>query len=353
MTVLLVFLTLDAADDRWLRLAGDVVAARGAGLPPADDGDSATIAVLPGDAVMLHWVDLPALAPAQALAAARLLAADVSAAPLADTHVAVADGAGARPLALVDAGLMAGWVARLAAAGVVADHIVPLPLLLPLLPGVVAVLEWGGLWQVRGDTLAFAAEPALAALLLEGRETRTISVADFESGLAAALAALPIDLRQGDFAAAPRWRLEARRLRRLAVMAAALLVVLVATDLAALLRTGLAADRAEQKMGEAARAALPRGTIITDPQGQMSAELERRGDGRRGFAGLAAPLLAVLRDRPGAALRSLRYTPNGGLVAEITLPARDDRRALVAALAAAGLVATFDDAGATLTVRRP
>ena len=65
----------------WLRLGSDGSASRGDGWPDAADpaSPSETIAVVPGDHVALHWVDLPPVAPAQTLAAARLLAADVSA----------------------------------------------------------------------------------------------------------------------------------------------------------------------------------------------------------------------------------------------------------------------------------
>jgi hypothetical protein len=52
-------------DDRWLRLT-DAGVTRGAGLatlPALDPGlATETIAVVPGEAVTLHWVELPALA---------------------------------------------------------------------------------------------------------------------------------------------------------------------------------------------------------------------------------------------------------------------------------------------------
>jgi general secretion pathway protein L len=80
---------------------------------------------------------LPALAPAQALAAARLLAADVSAGPVEALHVALGpvEPDGWRALALVDTTVMQGWMARLAMAGMTPDGMVPAPLLLPLLGG--------------------------------------------------------------------------------------------------------------------------------------------------------------------------------------------------------------------------
>ncbi|OYU13889.1 MAG: general secretion pathway protein GspL, partial [Alphaproteobacteria bacterium PA4] len=266
----------------WLRLEGDSVVARGAGWPVAD---APVIAVVPGEAVVLHWVELPPLAPAQALAAARLLAADVSAAPLEQLHVALGavEADGRRPLALVDRTLMADWLARAALAGINPAALVPLPLLLPLPAEGVTLLDDDGVWTVRGAGLAFAAEAGQAAMMLGDTPRQTIAKADFVTGLGGRLAALPLDLRQGDFAERPSSRLDARRVRRLALLAGAALLLWLANDVAGLLRNNLAADRAEAELADAARAALPRGTALSDPRAQVAARLARLGGG--GFAG--------------------------------------------------------------------
>jgi general secretion pathway protein L len=91
--------------------------------------------VVPGEAVTLHWLEVPAgLAPAQAVAAARLMASEMSTQPLVDMHVAVgreAEGETARAVALVPAITMAGWIGRLQAQGLDPDLVLPEPLLLP------------------------------------------------------------------------------------------------------------------------------------------------------------------------------------------------------------------------------
>ena len=122
MTRLLVF--VGETPVRWLRLDDGGVVARGddvSMLPPGDD--SALIAALPGEDIVLHWVELPRLAPAQAAAAARELAADVAARSIADTHVALGPPGedGKRVLALVDNDRVRGWLQRLAALGLDAD----------------------------------------------------------------------------------------------------------------------------------------------------------------------------------------------------------------------------------------
>jgi general secretion pathway protein L len=337
------------SDDRlgWLRLDGRVT--RGADvatLPPLDPALAAeTIAVVPGEAVTLHWVELPALAPAQALAAARLMAADVSAGPVETLHIALGpvEADGARALALVDAEVMAGWLARLAAAGVTPDHVVPAPLLLPVPEAGVAVMDDGRMWWARGQRLGFAAEPGLARLLVGEAAVAPVDDAAWLAALPAVLAAPMLDLRQGRFSPVRRWQPDRRRLRRLAVAGLALLGIMLATEFAATWRYMVAADLAEARLDDAARQILPRGTVVTDPRGQVAARAVQAGGA--GFHGLAGPLMTAVRDLPGVSFQSIEFTPATGLVVMMSVPAPPERAAIVAALAAAGLEAQFGVAG--------
>jgi general secretion pathway protein L len=357
----------DSPETPWLRLEHDRVSGEGSSLdslPPADPAlAGAIIAVVPGDHVVLHWVELPVLAPAQAAAAARILAADVAATPIEDTHVALgrrgADGMA--PLALVEHARMKGWLATLAAAGIDPDHVVPAPLLLPLplIEAGVMVADAGGQWQVRGPHLAFAAEPSLAKMMIGTQPIHQLSDADWRAALPLALAALPIDLRQGEFTRILRQPIEKRQIRRVALLALALLAVLLSTQLAGLLRQTLAADSAETQLADAARATLPRGTIVTDPRAQVAARLAALGGDGPAFAALAAPLLTAMQGRSAIMLESITYTPQNGLVASLTGGAPPDVDAIVAAIQAAGLeasAATPRDAGGKplvdLSVRR-
>lgn len=331
----------------WLRIAGDGVVTRGdriAALPPVDPGTEAeTIAVVPGDAVVIHWVELPVLAPAQTAAAARLLAADVSATPIDATHVAIGsiERDGWRMLALVDAAAMAQWLAQLAAAGIDPDRMLPAPLLLGKPETGVAVFDGGSAWTVRGARAAFAAEPDLARLLIGDEAVHPVDTGAWQAGLAAGLAAAPLDLRQGAFARARRWPVDRRRLVRIAGLAAALAGVLIATELASILRHGFAADRTELQLADAARQALPRGTLITDPRAQVAARLAQAGADGSGFSALAGPLVAAVRDRQAVMLQSLEFSPANGMVAILVTPTAADRDAIVAALDASGIEAAF------------
>jgi general secretion pathway protein L len=339
-------------DGRWLRLDGRVT--RGddiAALPALDPALAAeTIAVVPGEAVTLHWVDLPALAPAQALAAARLLAADVSAGPVDALHIALGpvEGDGGRVLALTDLEAMQGWLARLAAAGVTTDAMVPAPLLLPVPEAGVTVLDDGRMWTARGTRLGFAAEPALAPLLIGDLPITRLDEAAWLAALPGVLAAPLLDLRQGSFSPVQRWQPDRRRLRRLTVAALAVLGIVLATEVVASWRYMVAADRAEARLEEAARQVLPRGTVVTDPRGQVAARAAQVGGA--GFAGLAGPLLRAIRDLGGVNVQSIEFAPATGLVVMMSVPAPPEREAIMAALVAAGLEAEFGMASETAGV---
>ena len=119
MMTLLLFLPVDMAQNTpWLLLGDGGVVARGTGYA-ALPAHERMVAVVPGEAVVLHWVAMPALAPAQAAAAARMMAADVSAVPVEQLHVALGtpEADGQRLLAMVDAEAMRGWRRWAAMAG--------------------------------------------------------------------------------------------------------------------------------------------------------------------------------------------------------------------------------------------
>ncbi len=336
MSRLLVFLR--GEDDlAWVRLDDNgVIVARGASAPVAEP-EERVIAVAPGEAVTLHWVEMPDLAPAQAMAAGRLAATDVCAAPLTAAHVAVGvrDEEGYYPLAVTDAGLVAGWLARCALAGLDPDVIAPAPLLLlPAEDGVVAA-EAGELLLVRGSRLAFAAEPELAAMMIGEAVPAKVDSEAFEAGLADALDALPVNLRQGVFAKVKPWQVDGKRLRRIAGFAALAVLLMLLVSLAQLFRYNIAADIAETSVATEARALLPRDADLYDPVTQVRAHMAAQG-GAGGFSATAAALFAVLRDTPGAEVSSLRYDPAGGLSVAVATAQGGDLQVIQDRLRAAG-----------------
>ncbi|MCU6455464.1 type II secretion system protein GspL [Sphingomonas sp. A2-49] len=338
MTTLL-FLPSATQGWRWLRIAADGAIGAGDGLP-ADTGDDAVVAVAPADAVTLHWADLPARSPAQATAAARLLVAEASATPIGELHVAAGDegedgSGGERPIAVVALGAMAGWLAELAVHGIDPVAMVPAPLLLPrpddgYVRGTIA-----GTALVRSRTTGFADEARLTEMVVGDAPMATLDRAALDTALVAAVAALPLDLRQGPFARRRRIGIDWALIRRLALLGAAILAVTLAIDLVRIAKYAFGADALEARADALGRTGLARGETVTDVDRQLDERLAGvRGPGL-GFSTTVAAVYAAVRATPGTELTSLEFQSNGALrigvgAARESLPT-DLKRALEAA----------------------
>lgn len=329
---MLVFLPAGDTGYRWWRIADARVAGEGEGVPASDEP---VVAVAPADAVALHWAELPSRSPAQALAAARILAADASAASAAELHVAVGDeGAGERPIAVVDTGLMAGWLADLALMGVDPVAMIPAPMLLPRPEHGFVLGDVAGQVLVRGRATGFADEPGLTDLVTGGEVPVPLDRAAVEAGVIAAIDRPPLDLRQGLFARRRRGAIDWRLVRRLALLGLAILGVTLAIDLVRIARYSLAADALDARADALARTGLPRGETVTDADRQLVERLSRvRGPGL-GYSATVAAVYDAVRAVPGTALTALDFQPNGslrlGIACEREALATDLQRALTA-----------------------
>lgn len=334
MTILL-FLPAGERPWRWWRPADG---AHGEGVPA---NETRVVAVAPAEAVTLHWAAIPARSSAQAAAAARLLVGEASAAPAGGLHVAVGDeGSGDRPIGVVEAATMRGWLAALAAAGIDPDAIVPAPLLLPAPAEGFAIADIGGARVVRGPGSGFADEPGLTDLVTGGVAPVPVADSAFAASVAAVLAAPPLDLRQGPFARARRVELDWRLIRRLAVLAAAVLALTLGIDLVRLVRLNLAASAAEADADRLAASALPRGETPTDAGRQLTERLARvRGPGR-GFSATAATVYAAVRQVPGSEVTSLSFQPDGSLIVGLATQRESAPTDLKRAIEASGLAVT-------------
>ncbi|WP_375383296.1 type II secretion system protein GspL [uncultured Sphingomonas sp.] len=350
-------LFLPSGDDgyRWWRLAGNRVVARGEGLPPAaDTPDDAgeTVAVPPADAVTLHWAQLPTRSAAQGLAAARLLAADASAAPIGELHVAVGQEDGVeQPIGVVSAAQMRAWLVGLAEAGVDPDRIVPAPMLLPRPGDGYVRAAIGGRDVVRGATSGFADEAWLTPLVTGDTPPVRLAPDAMEQALATALAAPALNLRQGAFArrrAGIDWAL----VRRLGWLALAILTVTLAADLVRVARYDLAASAAEARADQLARAGLPSGETANDPDAQLDERLAGlRGPGR-GFTRTAAIVFTAVRSVPGTEATALDWSATGNLRVSVAVQTQGQAAALRDAIARTGLgvtASTFAAADGRLT----
>lgn len=354
----LVFLPADTGLLRWWRDTGGRVA-EGEGAPPPIDDDR-LVAVAPAEAVTLHWAALPARTPAQAVAAARILIAEASAVPAAELHVAVGEGEGERPIAVVAMPAMASWLAMLAERGIDPDAIVPAPLLLPAPAEGFSRAELGGHGVVRGATNGFADEARLTELVTGGVAPVTLGREVLDRAFADAVAAPPLDLRQGPFARRRRVGLDWALIRRLGWLAAAVLLVVLATSLVRLARYSFAADALEAQADRLAATGLPRGETITDADRQLTERLGAvRGPGL-GFTGMAAAVFGAVRATPGTEVTGLDFQPTGDLKLSVAAARESLPTDLKRAIERAGFtvdVSTFTSTNGRvtgeMTVRHP
>ena len=341
---------------RWWRVNGDAVVGEGEGLP-APDAETAVVAVAPADAVTLHWADLPARSPAQAIAAARIVVSDAVATPAGELHVAVGSerpngSGGERAIAVVAPERMAAWLARLAADGIDPAAVIPAPLLLPEPEEGYVRADVAGQPIVRGRTSGWADEARLTELVTAGSPPETLSRDAVRAGAAAALAVIPLDLRQGPFARRRRRAIDWPLVRRLAMMVGLILLLTLAIDVVRIARYSLGADTLEARAETVARQGLPRGTGEGDSARLLADRLARlRGPGE-GFSATAAAVFQIVQASPGSEVTALQFDPNGSLRVSLSTGGEAEANAIKARLERAGFAVTasvFQSSGGRLT----
>lgn len=332
---------------RWVHVESGAVTGRGEGLPVADDTPVTTI--VPAEDVTLHWAELPARSLAQAAAAARLLVAEASLAPIGDLHVAVGDeGSADRPIGVVARARMAEWLALLADHGIDPVAMIPAPMLLPRPEEGYVRADFGGDGVVRGPTSGFADEARLTELVTGGTAPRTLDREALEAAVAAAVAAPPLDLRQGAYARREARAFDWKQVRRAGWLAAAILLVTLAINLVQIGRYAFAADAIDRRTDAIARAGLPRGETVNDAERQLAARLARLRGAGAGFSQTAAALFSAVRAVPGSELRALSFDPTGTVHATLVTENEGqvtDVRNHVAAMGLSAMTSTITNNG--------
>lgn len=312
---MVLFLPAANAPWRWLRIANEMVAARGEGFPDTIDPDAPPVVVAPADAVTLHWAELPDRSVAQAIAAARLLAADASAAPIGELHVAVGrEGDNAeRPIGIVSMVQMQSWLTELAASGIDPAMVLPAPMLLPRPDSGYLRADLGGEGVVRGPTSGFADEARLTELVTGGVAPEVLGRDELESAIVAAVAAPALDLRQGVFARRRRIGIDWALVRRLGWLCVAILSITLCISLVKILRYSVEADALQQRAEARARGGLPRGETVNNADRQLDERLARLRGAGLGFSATAAGVFSAVRSIPGAEVTALAFDPNGDM----------------------------------------
>jgi general secretion pathway protein L len=317
------------------RVLADARVGAGAAAPLPSPASGRCVLAVPGFEVRVAWLELAARSVAQAAAAAPVLLA-ASLASAEDLHVAVAatvplatapDGPTAWTVAAVERQAMRRWLDRASALGLSPDAVVPEQLLLPPPEsGVLHVFDAGSHRLVRGEGMAFSAEPALAEVVVGGRRCVSVDV----QRLYAQARSPDLDLLQGGFA--PRLRQQrAGRRRQLAWLALALLATPPLLQGAQAVRLEWAARQLEARIVAPERTDAA-GTRANGPAAADPRALAAGGDAIDAAAALFAAVAAV----PGARLQALEHRRDDLLRASLDHPQPQDLDALRNALARDG-----------------
>ncbi len=321
--------------------------------PPRGDTPVRDVLAVPGAAVGSAWMAIDAASEAQAVALARHRMEGRHASATGALHVVLAPARAGEPerqVLVVDPELMQHWLDAARRLGVEADVVLPDYMLLPGTGHVgtddsaatapaITRLERAGQWLMRGDRLAFTAEPELARLLLDmhadgARETVELGPDAGEECLAAGAMQPSVNLlqhrfapRRGDAGPAP-WR-RALILTVLLVLSPALLAAGEAV------RHGIAAARLEREAGDTARALLGASAAGQPATIALQGALDAGAPGTTTPAALM-PLFAAVGQVPGLRIERLDATEGRPVSACVAPGTPADLDALREALARNG-----------------
>lgn len=305
----------------WLRVADGAVIAQGddlVAIRPADDrqlAEERVIGVAPAVDVTINWAELPDLADAQARAAARLLASENSISPVDSLHVAVGEEGegGDRLVATVDRGRMEGWLATAQSSGFDPDVVIPASLLLRRPEEGFIKADVLGETIVAGAGSVFADDEGLTPLIVGDAPVKALSNGAAEADWIAALSELPLNLRQGSFTRKRRWQLDWPLIRRLAAIGLGIVAVILAINLALILKYNFAADALELRSANLARTVVPNATSDEGAIQALDDRLAGYRGGGAGFSTTTAAIFSAVRTLPNVELTSFDFGIDGTL----------------------------------------
>ncbi len=325
----------DSALSWWRAEEGHIVARGQDFSPPAREGDTPVAALIPAADTVIRTLDMGDMGAAQAEAAARYRAADLSIG--GDLFVAVralgrADGGMQVLCATIARATLADHMVELALRGLDPDIIIPVGLLLPASDQPVHA-TFGDLSANRVGDLVLPPDEALGALLLGQGAATMLDDHARDTALATALADPPLNLRQGEFARrTPLFALGAGQGRMLAWLMGALLLVSLAIPLVEIGKHYLGADLAERRALASAQRLVPGVTDVAQAEQQIDAKLAARGAGNMVASVPLAGLLSAMQPVPGVVIRQADYRPGGIIGAMIAAPRVEDLNTVLIAL---------------------
>ena len=317
----------------WLRVEDGAIIERGEDL--AQSGETVT-AIAPASGLTFRVATFTDLSPAQALAAARLEAADASLG--SDRHVVVADAGD--HYVVTDKAAMQGWLAQLAEHGLTATSLIPAPSLLPVPETGFVRVELPGETMLRSAKAALAEDGTISALIVGDAPVRTLGRSELERAIATAAISPPLDLLHGDFAARADWGAASGYWRHLATLSSAIVVLTLAIPLAQWVRISMSTSALDRQSATIAAKALGEARASDDAVERMQQRLVAQRGGGAGFLATQAAVASAVESTPNVELASLSFDSVGTLRATIRASGRPELDALRNAIGARGFAVT-------------
>lgn len=298
------------------------------------------VAVAPAGSVRLSFAPAPTGAtPRQAASIARVAAVQASLGDEETLH-AVSDVApdGTVATAVVDQGVMRGWLVWARELGADPDHVVPAAALLPLSDRWLSAKI--GADNVLGRKgIVLPGEPGLTDLVLGSEEVRGLEEAEVHAAIAAAAGSHPLDLRSGRFAR-QGLSLDRRRARELIVLAALIPLLMLSWMLVSIFKLDRSADRLNAETVSVASGALGRAVTLETAESELA---QRSGGSASAYGGLMAPLTATyqaMQQEPGVSSTSIAYSADDTLSVTLAAPTVDPINRVLLALQSDGYKVT-------------
>jgi type II secretion system protein L len=334
MSVSLLFVGVEPT--QWLRVEDGAVVASGEGAP---DLETPVVAVIRSESVAWRSFDATALAPAQALVAARMDAADASLGDPDDRHVAVAsarDGYGVtsqRDLRMTLAGL--DKMGLQPAAVIPSWALLPVPdagFFRAVLPGETVLRSASGGLLEDGE---------ISSLIVGEAPVRTLTRDELEVAIAAAAMMPSPNLLQGEFAPRTDWGAEAGYWRRMGIFAALALALTFSIPFANWARLVASTSSIERESASIAAKALGEAEPTPDATLRLREKLAERRGGGIGYLATETAILRAVEGQTNAELASFGFDADGTAHAPVRATSQSELDGIRNALAAAGLQATL------------
>lgn len=303
---------LGRADLPWLRIEDGVIVARD---EHALDLQGPVVAVVPASRVTYRRFDMTALAPAQALGAARIEAADASLGAAEDRHVAVSTDLTEFVVTSREA-LMAD-LAALGVEGMAPYAVIPSPSLIPRPESGFVSADLPGESVLRGPDGGFAADDTVSSLIVGDMRVKTMTREDVEEAIIAATGNPPLNLLQGEFAPRIVWVAEEGYWRRMGKYALIALALTIAIPVVKWGKLVAATGSMDAETAQIAATALGEVEGTAQSIQTLNTRLADRRGGGKGYLATQAALTRVIEATPNVDVGSVEFDLGGAMRATV------------------------------------